>query len=316
MASRRRPGDQPRPSLERLRAVRSDPAAARAVAREILATTREPDALLAAVETLAAAPADADRPALRACYDTLSADPLRRDPGGTLRAQVLACLAAIPSRADLDLAEAAATTVERTLHGTGELLRAAGLNLLALLEPDLAAARAAVALGSGDWDLMSGEPALTAARVLAALGHTEALLLVAISRDPSLPQEVRAAAIGGLAAIPPAVFPQLAQSVLALAGDLPVLALADLLLAGEPSPERVAILKELLATAESIELYASLVTAIVASRRSWALSALLESLPLEADPARRAAARDALQNAPPGEEVARALRALARRSRP
>ncbi|MEJ5221568.1 MAG: hypothetical protein WHT63_06150, partial [Tepidiforma sp.] len=92
-----------RRALDRLRALRSDPEAAHAFARELLAAPADPETLLAAVDLLAAAPSPADLTPLRAAFAWLAAASKRRDPGTLLRARILDAIAPVATGEDLDL---------------------------------------------------------------------------------------------------------------------------------------------------------------------------------------------------------------------
>ncbi|MCX7617724.1 hypothetical protein [Tepidiforma sp.] len=305
-----------RRALDRLRALRPDPEAARAFARELLTVPADPETLLAAVELLAAAPAPADLAPLRAAFAWLAAAPKRRDPGTLLRARILDAIAPVATGEDLDLARAALSTVERTVNGSGEPLRAAALRLLARLDFEAAAAQAAITLAAGDARPMSGEPALTAIRVLAAAGRSEALVITALATP--FPAPLRAEAVRGLVALEAAAFDAFTRAALPgfVAEPELALALADLLFAHPSGEQAAGALTQLLAAARGIELYASLAASIVAARSEWALVCFADALEAETGPAKLAAAREALSLAPPVPAAARAAAIIERRLGP
>lgn len=305
-----------RRALDWLRALRSDPEAACAFARELAAAPADPESLHAAVDVLAAAPGPADLAPLRAAFAWLAAAPQRRDPGTLLRARVLETLAPVATREDFDLALRALQTVERTVNGSGEPLRAAALRLLARLDLEAAAAQAAITLAAGDAHPMSGEPALTAIRVLAAAERSEALVVAALATQ--LPAQLRAEAVRGLTTLDAGAMASFTSAALQAAAREPeiALALADLLLSHPAGDRAAGVFTQLLAAARGVELYASLAASIVAARKEWALLSLAAALEAETSAAKLAAAREALSLAPPLPAAARAAAIIERRLGP
>jgi hypothetical protein len=121
----------------------------------------------AALDALLTQPVPAARPALRALYDELAADGLKRDQGATMRVAILRILRAIGDARDADLATRASTTHESAFgEDIAWSLRAHGLMLLADLAPDAFAYYAVEHLDDRTGD---GEPANTAFQLLAAL---------------------------------------------------------------------------------------------------------------------------------------------------
>lgn len=299
-----------RRQLDRFRALRGDPAASRALAREILAAEANAELLLAALNALAGEVRFEDHDLLRDLYAWLEQDFRRRDPGGTIRVEVLRLLWRLRSREDLDLAEAASSRVEVTLNGRGEMLRAAGLALLGVLDPDAAAYRAAAILAAVDAHPMNAEPALTAARLLGSLGHTVALTAHVLRPPRAEPAEVTAECLRGLAGQPVRHIRPVLDLYASAEDDVILLGLADLVVSLEAGEAVDATVRRMLAGAATPEGYEFLVTAIVASRRADLVAVLLDSLPREVLEPRLRSARGALELAPPAPEVLAAIRAL------
>ena len=95
----------------------------------------------------------------------------RTDAGGALRAAIVRLLQRLACPADTDILARAAMTFEFQPPGPEEvaaMLRASGLAALHAIDEALAASYAVRLLGDTYTSPMSGEPALTAARVLAA----------------------------------------------------------------------------------------------------------------------------------------------------
>lgn len=313
-----------RRKLDRFRALRNDPATARDFALEIIESEANQELLAAALRALGENVRMEDGPALRSLYEYFMADGRKRDAGGQVRMEILQALWHLRDRDDLPRALAATQHVEPSLNGNGELIRAAGLALLGVLDGDAAAYRAIAMLGARDANPMSGEPALTAARLLANLGHQPVLAMVAMSAAPgdgveglmarrrNIP-DVTAEALRGLAGVPASHLQPLLERFANEDDEVVLLGLCDLLVGLDADPVALGLTRQLLKSA-SDDLYAVLATSIVASRRSDLIGILLESLPDEVRQPRLVTALDALRHAPPTPEVERAMAELAERT--
>ncbi len=201
---------QARRAGERLLALGSDPAARANAAVEFLAMPPSPAVLFPVAEALTQHPLQAARDGLLSAYEAVEAGRRRVDPGGALRAALLKALRPVAVPGDLPLVLRAASTYEVTPNGPAALeLRAAAVVALVDLDPEAAGFVAARLLAeAGDprrTSSLSGEPAVTAARVLGAVARYEPLYLAALL-DWSAPAEVVAECIRQLA---PAGFPAL-----------------------------------------------------------------------------------------------------------
>lgn len=305
-----------RRKLDRFRALRNDPAARRELAREILDQEANAELLMAALQALDDQVRVEDHGVLCGLYSWLEEDFRRRDPGGMVRVEVLRVLWHLRLRDDLELAEAASTRVERSLNGNGEVIRAAGLALLGVLDPEVAAFRAAAMLARVDAHPMNAEPALTAARLLGSLGHSVALATHVLRPPRSEPSEVTAECIRGLSGLPVRHIQPVLDAFASSTDEVVLLGLGDLVVSLEPGEAVSAVVREMLTGADTPEVYGFLVTAIVASRRDDLLAELLGTLPGEVRQARLQLAHEALQLAPPTDEVQAALASLAGRLGP
>src|SRR6266700_7140748 len=109
-----------------------------------------------------------------AALDYYDAAGNKRDAGSYLRSAILGALLAIADPADWTLAEHATKTYEFLPPGREEsagTLRAAGLVLLSQLDPILASYHCTRLLNDPHTSRMSGEPAVSAARLLANQAH-------------------------------------------------------------------------------------------------------------------------------------------------
>jgi len=159
--------------VARLRLLQStDPAGAVAFAIELIGRYREHRALEPALAALGDEPPAAAQLPLRTRYLDLAEGGDRFDQDCALRVAIVRALRGLDSRSDDDLAEAAARTVQIRLGvDVAQALRAEGLLLLAESSPERADLLAAALLLDPHTSAFSGEPAVTAMRVLARRGQ-------------------------------------------------------------------------------------------------------------------------------------------------
>ena len=287
-----------RRASDRLMALRGDPAARAAFALEVLESEETNfDVVFRCAEVLAADPLVGARPALLRRYREL-ADTPRRDPGAFTRAAIVRALRDISTAEDADIFDRAATTFEPSMQEAGgpTLLRAAGMAALQRLDPKRAAIRAAQSLAdAGRTSVNSGEPALTAAKVLAANGEDLALLLFVLSTKHGH-EEVVAECLRWLRDLPAyALQPvverysgnrreamDLGEMLEAAAGrhsasqrEIVLLGYSDLLIDHEPDAFLASALRQLLGSS-TVDVYRYAVTAIIASHRADLMGLLLE----------------------------------------
>lgn len=177
----RRGPDRVDAQVARLRMlVEANPAAALGLAIDLVERERVHRALEPALAVIERAAALEARPALRARYADLAEHGDRHDQDCALRVAIVKALAAVETREDADVAERAIATVQiRMGVDVAQNLRAEGLLLLALLEPELTDYRAVELLNDPHMSTFSGEPAVTAVRVLAKRGHLLPIWVVA-----------------------------------------------------------------------------------------------------------------------------------------
>lgn len=309
-----------RRKVDRLRALRGDPQRLREFAGEILADEASPELVKLALLSLGENVRPADGPLIRDVYAYFDANGPKRDPTGPVRVEALRALWHLRSRDDLELARQASRRVEPGMNSNGEVIRAAGLALLGVLDPDAAAYAASWVLASRDAAEFSGEPALTAVRLLANLGELRLLLAFAVDPGAGMNGEVRAEAIRSLGPVPMEYLGPLFESLAVDEDEAVAVGLADLVIQLEPTGEVLKLVRTLLHDAPQPELYEFLVTSLVASRKNEFVAVLLETLPTEMSQKRLRAARDALALALPTPEVRAAITSLeerlARRSSP
>ncbi|MGH2634054.1 MAG: hypothetical protein ACRDG3_11640 [Tepidiformaceae bacterium] len=278
-ASRRAAQVDVRRALDRLRALRGDPERRREFAIELLAETDSAELLPSVLDILAQQPGSDLRDGLHAKYSVLEALPKKRDPGGFVRAAIIRVLQGAAGPDDVPLFERAIATYEPTPADTNgpAVLRAAGLVALAGADAQSAALHAVPLLAqTARASAMTGEPALTAARVLAALGEDTALYLFAEMglTDPlGTNTEVVAESVRALTALPARHL--LALFALSRSSDTVIeAAFIDVVIEHAPDETLTAWLAQLLRSTRSDDLYAFAVTSMVAKHGDHLLRVL------------------------------------------
>ncbi|MBI2764297.1 MAG: hypothetical protein HYX53_00130 [Chloroflexi bacterium] len=302
-----------RRKLDRLRALQmSSPARQAEFATELIATERNAEVLLAAGEVLVTHPDGRAHEPLAAAYSYFAADGKKRDPGGMVRAGMMRALRLVAVPGDVALFERAIETYEPSPMDPGApaVLRAAGVAALQAIDPVLACYHAVRLLGkTGTTARMTGEPALTAVRVLYASGEDRAIYLYALTAPDPAP-EVLAECLRSLEALPPPMLVEVCERFSAAGDDVVLIGLCDLFVAaGAPGP-MAAFLKHL----ESVEVYGYLAAAVVASRKMELLQALIGTIPFEFDRRKLALLADALEYAPPDPATTAAIAAARTRA--
>jgi hypothetical protein len=240
-----------------------------------LSRAKSPEAISAALAMLPERDPRA-REELWKRYGVLAADARRRDPGSLLRAALLRGLRGRSLPGDAPALEEALWTYEFTLPSTETAggLRAAALLVLADVDERLAGFHAVRLLGDPHTSRMSGEPAATAARLLASQGH--ALVLYQRLLTPELPAEVAAACLPGLQEGPPSALAALADSLRGSTDPVVLLALTDLLLQHADAERLALTLAALLEESADLDVVRYAAAAIVAGRKP-ALIAMLHT---------------------------------------
>jgi len=266
----------------------ADDAAARLdYALMLLSTERQHEVVASALEVLAGGDDPRLRPALLARYGQLAESPSRLDSGASLRAALLRALGPLVLPEDRPLLERAAMTYESlppfTSPMRGDLasgLRAAALDALDGSDRDAAGYHAARLLADSRTSQMSGQPALTAARVLAGQGQT-------------LPLYAYAARESGTGTLPEVVGECLRHLV-----ELPPMLLAELVARFSDSSEEVieyhGFLQGFLRETRTLNVYRYLVLAIRAGRDEPLIALLRAHQQAERDPRKVQVLKEAL----------------------
>jgi hypothetical protein len=252
-------------ALAHLRTLADQPAEQFALALKVVAKERNPDAVIAAAKVLELAGDERARPALLGRYEHCAHDGAHRDPAGTIRIALLRALRSVALPDDAPLFARAASTYEFRFGEVAGDLRAAGLLALGDIDQTSAGFHAVRLLYDPHVSRMSGEPAVTAARVLADLGQPLPLYACVI-RESELPSEVLGECLRGLTEMPAGLVRSLVEGFRDSRDEVLLLGLYDLLLEHPARDEFAPIVRDFLHTTPLIDLYASVVATLVAKR--------------------------------------------------
>jgi hypothetical protein len=250
----------------------ADPEKRRALAVDLVERSRDLEVLRAALAVLADDPDPALRPLLHEKYDWCESSATGRDSSGFIRAGIVRALQPIVQPADAALLRRALTTYQ--MQGMYELcaeLRTAALLAMGDLDPDTAALFAARFL-TDPLTSFSGEPALTAVRLLAAQGRLEPVFALASWAEGN--GQIVGEALRSLVDLDADLVDLLVERHLASDDPQVVLGLFDLLLGHDERARWHDQILRYVVTASDLDLYGVIVTSIVASRDEHLIRAL------------------------------------------
>lgn len=226
-----------------------------------------------------------------------AADGAKRDPGAFTRVALLQAIQPFATRRELPVLVECSETYEFA-PGRAEIapiLRAHALSVLDDVDPELASFHAVRLLADEYTSKMSGEPAVTAVRVLAGRGQTLPLYLYACGSVGYVP-EVLAECLKSLAELPAPLLAALVEQYGASDDAAVLVGVVDLVLAAEQTDETSDWLEGLLGSSGQPDVWRYAVTTIIAERKAaWLpmlvavgraerrqarIDALLEILPL------------------------------------
>lgn len=278
-----------------LMALATQPERQRAAAMDLVRTSRHPDIVRAGLGILREAEDPELRPFLHEKYAWCDAAPERNDSGGIIRAAIVRSLQPIIHGADWPILQRALTTYQ--MLGLYELcaeLRAAALLAANDLDPDLAALYAARFL-TDPLNSNSGEPALSAVRLLAA--HQELPSLVSVASWGEGNPEVTAEALRNLTELPASMVPLLISQYRDSKDEQILLGLFDLLLGHRDRALWRDEIVQFLRSTSLLDLYGLIVMQIVASRDDVLIQTLRDLAEIERDPRRTELLELALEHA-------------------
>lgn len=244
----------------------------RAMAIDLVESSRDLEVLRAALAVLADAADPALRPLLHEKYAWCETSPVARDSSGFIRAGIVRALQPIVQPADAPVLMRALTTYQ--MQGMYELcaeLRAAALLAMGDLDPGTAALFAARFL-TDPLTSFSGEPALTAIRLLAAQGRPEPLFALASWEAGS--GQLVGEALRNLVDLDAELVDLLVARHLESDDSQVAVGLFDLLLGHRERARWLDTIARYLVTTGEMDIYGIIVTSIVASRDEALIRAL------------------------------------------
>lgn len=279
--------------LARLRSLGGSPEEQAALAVRLVEKSRAVDAVVAALKVLAERPEPRHQRLLVQRYVFYDRDGAHRDPGGAVRSAILGVLRQLALPEDAALFERAVTTYEfRFGEVTGDL-RAAGLLALNEVDQTRAGFHAVRLLTDRYTSPMSGEPALTAARVLAAQGQMLPLYAYVLQEGPGV-ADVVAECLRSLTAMPASLLPSVVERFQESDDEIVLLGLFDLLLGHAARDQYQEFIVAFLRTTRLSTIHRYLASAIVAGRDEALIAELVALEKVERDPRKREALRAAL----------------------
>jgi hypothetical protein len=306
------------PKLDELKALADAPAAQVALAIEIFERERDVQALRAALDVLRAHPTWDARPALLGRYAALAADGVKRDAGTYLRAAILQALRPLLRPEDVPLLAQAAATYEYlppTHSEEAGLLRSTALVMLNEVDSALAAYHAVRLLNDPETSPLSGEPALTAVRLLAAQDNRLPLYAYALyqerfQRPPPPLSEVISECLKSLSGMPESLLPAVLERYRASGDEAVLVGLVDLALDYGDHPAAHAFLRDFLGNTRQYAVYRYLVTRLVTDHDARFLPELAGLAAQDTDPHRLRILGEALALGAGDPNVKAALEAL------
>jgi hypothetical protein len=229
----------------------------------LLARAKNPEAIASAVAMLGDSADPRIRQVIAQKYETLNAEPRRRDSGCFQRTAVVRALRGRATTDDIALLETALWTVEIVgRFDAASELRAAALVTLNDVDGALACFHGVRLLS--DAHEMSGEPALTAARLLAM--REQLLPLYGLVANGGGMPEVRAECLRGLTGLPVSLVAYLLEQYRDEKEATVVVGLFDLVLGHPSRSEFAGFIASFLDRTQSIDLYRFAVNSIIAGR--------------------------------------------------
>ena len=294
--------------LQQLQSLAADPDAQAAYAVSLVNRKQPRNVQQMALRVLAKNPTLAARPILLDHYGWFMGDGPKRDPGAYVRGAVLAALRPIAHPDDLALAVQAVLTYEFLPPGfkeEGGLLRAGGLLIVADLDDRIARFLAARLLGDEFNDPMSGEPGLTAIRVLASLDETLPLYQYAVGNATGKLPELVSECLRSLTSLPVLLVPPLVERFAADANPAIKIGLWDLLIQHQAGPQELPVLARALARERDLDILRYLAIGMLTTHHTALIDLVRQQARREKERHRVAVLREVLEMFGAGEKSGR-----------
>ncbi|MBX3015311.1 MAG: hypothetical protein KF832_27575 [Caldilineaceae bacterium] len=286
--------------VQQLRGLANDPHAQADFAVTLLQARYGPEVILAALQTLARIPHEAAttaRPALLNLYQHYSSRGQKQDPAAYLRAAIVRALREIVRPADGPfLAQVTETFIfpPPEFLEEGAMLRSAALLALAEVDDDLARYHAVRLLANEHTNRMSGEPALTAAKMLAAQGEDLPLYFYVMQDSARVVPEVVSICLGNLINLRTDLLPGVISRYAEATNEVILVGLFDLLLNHQAGIQGGDFLVQFLQQSTQLDAYRYLVVTMVTSGNPDVVQYLLNASRIGLPKAKIAILREAL----------------------
>ncbi len=286
--------DEGTSALRKIEELTNDPGARAGYAATLVEKAKDPQAVTAAVKVLGESGDERYRRVLLGRYERCDARGPRRDPGGTIRAAILQALRPISLPEDVPLLEHAVTTYEFLYGEEAGDLRAAGLLALNDLDGELAGYHAVRLLNDHEYTWKtSGEPAVTAVRVLASQDQLLPVYAYAL-RDGEYVSDVLAECLRHLVRLPRTLLARLVERYGESEDEIVLLGLFDLLLEHEARDEYRDFLFDFLRRTNLYNIYRYLVMTLITSHEEGLAEGVRALERTERDSGKQAILREAL----------------------
>lgn len=281
MATRRKGAQNE--TLQQLRDLALDPQAQAAHAATLLDARHGAEVIVSVLQILTNTPYAPARAALWDLYAYYGGRGQQRDPAAYIRSAIVRALREVVLPDDVPrLAEVTNTYVfpPPEFREEGAMLRSAALAALNELDDDLARYHAVRLLANEHTDPMSGEPALTAANVLASRGEVLPLYFYVMQDGARVLPEVVSACLGNLTMLRTDLLSALVERFTANKEQEPneiiLVGLFDLLLNHEAGPQALAYIASFLRTSNQLDAYRYLVVTMATSGNPLLIEMLIE----------------------------------------
>jgi hypothetical protein len=294
--------------LYHLQSLANDPAAQADYAVTLVTRKQPRNVQQMALRVLAKNPTLAARPVLLEHYGWFMGDGLKRDPGAYVRGAVLAALRPVAHPDDLALAVQAVLTYEflpPAFREEGALLRAGGLLIVADLDDRIARFLAARLLGDEFNERMSGEPGMTAIRVLASFDEILPLYQYAVGNATGKLPELVSECLRSLTSLPVLLVPPLVERFAADANPAIKIGLWDLLIQHQAGPQELPVLARALARESDLDILRYLAIGMLTTHHTALLELVQQQARREKERHRLAVLREVLEIFGAGEKSGR-----------
>jgi len=270
--------------IQELRALSSDPQAQAEYAVSLLKPEQRLDAILASLKALCELPTPEARQPLLQFYDHFASNGTKRDPGAHIRRAILDALRPIALLDDIPLLVDAITTFEFLPPKFAEdagMLRSGALLILNDLDDLLPGYYAVRLLVDGYTEEMSGEPALTAVRVLESQDQMLPLYQFALSNNNPKMADVVSECLRSLRGMPEELIPSLIERFDQSNDGAILVGLYELLVNHHEGPQGLDFLASSLLAQQDLDLFRFLVITLLSSGKPVLISLVSNMIRLE-----------------------------------